>query len=97
MKSVYDALPFIKARGLRSLAMPNPANWGFDYHTFLVVRAAAACCSERFTFLVLRRAAAAAVWICLVLLLRAVVPDPVQCAWRSQPPIVPALAQLTPL
>lgn len=39
MKSVYDALPFIKARGLRSLALPNAANWGFDYHTFLVVRA----------------------------------------------------------
>ena len=38
MKSVYDALPFIRARGLRSLAMPNAANWGFDYHTFLVVR-----------------------------------------------------------
>ncbi|PRW58097.1 hypothetical protein C2E21_2722 [Chlorella sorokiniana] len=37
MKSVFDALPFIKARGLRSLALPNAANWGFDYHTFLVV------------------------------------------------------------
>ncbi len=37
MKSVFDALPFIRARGLRSLALPNAANWGFDYHTFLVV------------------------------------------------------------
>ena len=37
MWSVYQALPLIKQRRLRSLSMPNAANLAFDYHTFLVV------------------------------------------------------------
>jgi hypothetical protein len=36
MWSVYDALPAIKARGLHSIRLPNPLNFAFDYHTFLV-------------------------------------------------------------
>ena len=39
MRSVYDALPLIRQRGLRSFSMPNAWNAAFDYHTFLVVRA----------------------------------------------------------
>ena len=37
MWSVYQALPLIKQRRLRSLSMPNAANLAFDYHTFLAV------------------------------------------------------------
>ena len=37
MWSVYQALPFIKQRGLRSVPLPNAANFAFDYPTFLVV------------------------------------------------------------
>lgn len=37
MNAVYEALPFIKTRGLRSLTLPNPANFAFDYHLFLKV------------------------------------------------------------
>lgn len=37
MKSVYDALPLIRERGLHSLRMPNAFNFAFDYHGFLVV------------------------------------------------------------
>ncbi|EFN59260.1 hypothetical protein CHLNCDRAFT_137564 [Chlorella variabilis] len=36
MWSVYQALPFIKQRGLRSVPLPNAANFAFDYPTFLV-------------------------------------------------------------
>lgn len=36
MWSVYGALPAIKARGLHSIRLPNPLNFAFDYHTFLV-------------------------------------------------------------
>ena len=38
MWAVWGALPAIRSRGLRSVALPNPLNFGFDYHTFLVVR-----------------------------------------------------------
>lgn len=37
MKSVFDALPLIRARGLRTITMPNAWNFGFDYHNFLAV------------------------------------------------------------
>lgn len=40
IKSVWDALPLIKLRGLHSVRMPNVWNFGFDYHTFLAVRVA---------------------------------------------------------
>ena len=56
MWAVRGALPAIQSRGLRSVALPNPFNFGFDYHMFLVVRASAAlpsaaecsdcCCSS---------------------------------------------------
>ncbi|PSC75468.1 very-long-chain (3R)-3-hydroxyacyl-dehydratase 2 [Micractinium conductrix] len=36
MAAVYQALPLIRGRRLRSVAMPNPFNFAFDYHTFLV-------------------------------------------------------------
>lgn len=50
MWAVYSALPLIKQRRLRSVRLPNAANWGFDYHLFLAASRqlagmpAAACC-----------------------------------------------------
>ncbi|KAL4424771.1 hypothetical protein ABPG77_000811 [Micractinium sp. CCAP 211/92] len=35
MNAVYDALPFIAERRLRSVALPNALNFGFDYSLFL--------------------------------------------------------------
>ena len=37
MSAVYAALPAIRARGLRTVRLPNPANFAFDYATFLSV------------------------------------------------------------
>ena len=37
MKSVYDALPYLRQWGLHSITMPNRWNVAFDYHTFSVV------------------------------------------------------------
>ncbi len=37
MNAVYDALPFIAERRLRSVALPNALNLGFDYSLFLKV------------------------------------------------------------
>lgn len=38
MNAVYDALPFIRERRLRSVELPNALNFGFDYSLFLKVR-----------------------------------------------------------
>jgi hypothetical protein len=38
MAAVYQALPAIAVRRLRSVALPNAANLEFSYHSFLVVR-----------------------------------------------------------
>lgn len=35
---LYSGLPWIASRRLHSLALPNSANFAFDYHWFTIVR-----------------------------------------------------------
>lgn len=57
MNAVYDALPFVSDRRLRSVALPNALNFGFDYSLFLKVGAPAVAstilCSSRWVGLLL--------------------------------------------
>jgi hypothetical protein len=35
--TIYTALPYVHKSGIYSLSMPNPANMGFSYYTFLIL------------------------------------------------------------